>query len=378
MAKVILLGATGDIGRRAAQALAASPEVEVLTLAGRNRSKIEELAHQLGGPARSVRIDVQDSSSLVRVIQGHDVAMSTIGPSYLYEVPLAQAAIKAKVPYVSVCDDYDAVEDVLKLDDEAKQNGVTVLTGMGWTPGLTNIMAKKGVSLLDQADEVHVSWAGALADVEGPAAILHWFHIMTGHVPTFRNGRVATVRAGSGPKRVPFPQPIGMFEVRHVGHPETVTIPRFIPGLQEVTLCGGIGVPLHTYLSILLTRIGLTRTPRGKAMLLKIVEPLLPLLKKLGKNVKPVSGTHVLVRGVRDGEPTEIELTAADRMASITALPQVVGALMIARGEIKSPGVIAPEAPGGPDPDRFLTLLEGYGITVHLDVRPVAETRGRR
>lgn len=34
-------------------------------------------------------------------------------------------------------------------------------------------------------------------------------------------------------------------------------------------------------------------------------------------------------------------------------LPRMVG-----RGEVRVPGVIAPEAPGGPDPDRFLAALQ--------------------
>ena len=51
------------------------------------------------------------------------VAASGIGPFYRYEARVARAAIEAGVPYVSICDDYDAAEAVLELDEEANAEG---------------------------------------------------------------------------------------------------------------------------------------------------------------------------------------------------------------------------------------------------------------
>jgi len=41
---------------------------------------------------------------------------------------------------------------------------------------------------------------------------------------------------------------------------------------------------------------------------------------------------------------------------------------MVGRGEVRVPGVIAPEAPGGPDPDRFLAALKELGLNVEIRV----------
>ena len=56
-----------------------------------------------------------------------------------------------------------------------------------------------------------------------------------------------------------------------------------------------------------------------------------------------------------------VEMAAAGRMRDLTALPHAVASLMVGRGEVSAPGVIAPEAPGGPDPDRFLSALSQLG-----------------
>lgn len=366
--KVILLGATGAMGRRAAEALAQSPEVEVLTLTGRRLEAVQALAEELGGPSRAISLDVNDYDALVSALKGHDVAAGAIGPYYLYETLLAKAAIVAGVSYVSICDDHDAAQDVFALDNAAKERGVTILTGAGWTPGLTNILAKKGVSMLDEAKKIHIAWVGALADADGVASLLHALHIFTGEVPTFSQGRHKTVRAGTGKEIVTFPEPIGPVDVYHTGHPEPITIPRFIPGLEEVTLRGGLNEALVSRLTRMLTRMGLTHTPEARDRLLRLMKPFLPLIQKLSGPPKPISGAHVAVHGVKDGKPAVIEMTAVGRMRDLTALPQVVATLMVGRREVSLPGVIAPEAPGGPDPDRFLAALEEMGLTIETRV----------
>lgn len=365
---MILLGATGAMGRRAAQAFAQASEVEELTLTGRRLDAAQALAEEIGGPSRAVSLDVSDHDALVAALKGHDVAAGSVGPFYLYEARIAKAAIDAQVPYVSICDDHDAAEKVFALDGLAKERGVTILTGAGWTPGLTNILAKKGAAMLDKATKVHIAWAGALADADGVATMLHALHIFTGRVPSFSGGRRTMVRAGSGRQIVNFPRPVGPVAVYHTGHPEPITIPRFIDGLDEVTLRGGLNEALVTRLTMTLTRLGLTKTPVSRDRLLRFMKPFLPLIQKISGPPRPISGAHVAVHGTKEEKPAVVEMAAAGRMRDLTALPHAVASLMVGRGEVSAPGVIAPEAPGGPDPDRFLSALSQLGLDVETRI----------
>jgi len=370
--KILVLGGTGDMGRRAVLDLAQAPDVSVLTIAGRSVKKAETLAQQVGAKARAASVDVNDHARLVALMREHDVVAGAVGPYYRYEVPLAKAAIEAGTPYVSICDDFDAAERVLELDAEARARGVTVITGAGWTPGLTNILVKKAVMELDEAQEAHVSWAASASDSQGVAVLYHMLHILTGDIPTFMEGERRLVPAGSEKRPVDFGPPMGAVRVYHVGHPEPVTLPRFLPQLRTVTLRGGLLEGYLNTLGILIGRSGLTRSETRRDRLVRLLSWSTGLLRRIGALKAPVSGAHVEVRGVKDGRPAAITYSTTGPMADLTALPLAVAALMIGRGQVQRKGVFAPEAEDGIDPDRFLDELAKRGITLRKSVDGVS------
>lgn len=362
--KILLLGGTGDMGRRAAADLVQAADVELLTIASRTESRGKALAEKLGPKASAVGVDVSNHEQLVKLMRSHDVVAGAIGPYYLYEVLLAKAAIEAGVPYVSICDDYDGAQGVLELDAEAKKQGVTVLTGAGWTPGLTNVLVRKAVDLLDEAREAHIAWAASASDSSGTAVLFHMLHILTGDVPSYAGGKWVNVRAGTGDVIVDFGKPLGKVKVYHVGHPEPVTLPRFLPQLQVVTLRGGLLEGYLNALGKLVARTGLTSTHRRRERMVKLLNGSMTILKRLGAMGEPLSGLHVEVRGSRGGRPTTVRYRGTGAMADLTALPLAVTALMIGRGQINQPGVLAPETPGALDADVFLRELSDRGIVV--------------
>ncbi len=361
--KIIVLGGAGDMARRAVRELAAEPQVTGVTVADYNLPAAEALASQLGAKVTAVWVDANDHDCLVAAISGHDAAASGIGPFYKYEKLVARAAIEAGVPYVSLCDDYDAAQAVLELDEEARAAGVTVLTGLGWTPGLSNVLARKGAAQFDVVDEINVAWGSSASDSEGYAVILHTMHIFTGLVPSFQKGRTIGVPAGTGKEVVLFPPPVGRVNCYHLGHPEPVTLPRFMSGLRTVTLKGGLSEQPLNELAIWLGRLRLTDTPAKKDVLGKIIKAALPYLSKLGQAEEPCSAVRVDVGGWKDGEYRQVSYGAAAHMADLTGLPLAIGALMLARGQIQVPGVVAPEACVEPEP--FLAELKKRGVAVH-------------
>jgi len=196
--KVVVLGGAGDMGSAAVRDLVEFTDVAGVTIADLN----SEAALKLAASLKDARVDVQkvDASShadLVRVIKGHDVAAGALGPFYRFEKPIVEAALEAGVDYVSICDDHDAVDAVLQLDQAARDKGRRILTGLGWTPGLSNLLARKGYGELEEVESIRVYWAGSAGDSEGFAVILHTIHIFTGMVASFQEGRLVEVKAGS-------------------------------------------------------------------------------------------------------------------------------------------------------------------------------------
>lgn len=413
--RFVVFGGGGDMGSRAVLELAATPEVEHITVVGRSLAPLERARERAlaareqalvrlqqaagdeakgdgGGTtpadpaigagstetaaARSAAAaplevavvvqDISDEAAVQALMREHDVAVGAAGPFYLFEELLVKAAIASGTDYVSVCDDADAAEAALAHDDAARRAGVTVLTGLGWTPGLTNLLAMRNAALLDSVTDVRIAWAGAAAEADnGDAVIMHTMHIFDGHVPTFAGGRLQQVRAGSGVEYVRFPEPLGTVKVCHVGHPEPVTLPRWLPGVQTVSLKGGVVEPALHMLAGLTGRLRLAGTHGLRKFWTRMLKPTIPLLSKIGSKPR-LSGVVVEVEGTAKG--TDVPLTLRSRavgpMAALTSVPAAVGAVWIAQGRIDRKGVFPPEAEGGPDPETLLRAIAERGIDV--------------
>lgn len=360
--KIVVLGGAGDMGSRAVRDLAKRKEVTELIIADINTTVAEKLANELGEKVKAVYIDANRPETLIEVMKGNDVAASTMGPFYKYEKVAVEAALAAGVNYVSICDDYDAAESILPLDEKARELGLSVLTGLGWTPGISNILARKGADELDDVEEINIYWAGSASDATGLAVTLHTIHIFTGRVTSFMDGKKVEISAGSDRERVEFLQPLGFADMYHLGHPEPVTLPLYIPGVKTVTLKGGLKESYLNKLAITVARLGLTNTVSKKQSMGKMLKGALPVLDKIQKPAVPISGIRVDIKGYLNGKKQHLVYQAVDNMNNLTGVPLAIGALMMGKGEITRKGVFAPEA--AVNPDRFIAELSERNIKV--------------
>ncbi|MFO7266120.1 MAG: saccharopine dehydrogenase NADP-binding domain-containing protein [Limnochordales bacterium] len=375
--RFVVFGGGGDMGRRAVAELAVTPGVELVTIVGRTQSTLEKArAEALAAQREAVNpataevvietADARDYDAVVALMRRHDVALGALGPFYLYEEPMVKAAIVSRTPYVSLCDDAVAAAAALRYDRTAREAGVTIVTGLGWTPGLTNILARRLAARLDKPTDITVAWAGSAMESSGHAVALHTLYIFDGRVTTFADGRHVEVPAGSGSEDIEFPPPLGKVRVCHVGHPEPLTLPQHIPGVRSVALKGGLVEPTLHRLAVLTGRLGLARTHGWREFWARVLVPMIPLLSRLGPRRPAVSGTVVRVRGERGGRPVTLEAGVTTSMRAMTAVPLAVGALWVAQGRARLPGVQPPEAPGLFDPDEFLAELARRGVHVTI------------
>lgn len=361
--RVMVLGGAGDMGAAAVRDLVNIPEVEQVTIADINVKVARNLAATAGqDKARVQMVDATSRDALVGAMRGYDVVAGALGPFFQFERPIVEAALEAGVNYVSICDDHDAIASILPLDTEAEESGQVILSGMGWTPGLSNVLARKGYKMLDRADKVHIYWTGSTGDAVGLTVLLHLVHVFSGKVPSFQGGKQVEVVAGSGHQKIEFPHPLGEVNVFESGHPEPITMPHYFEGIQEVRLKGGLVENHFNRLIRFLARIGVTRSPSGNRIvgeLLKTLLPLFPINRK-----RSFSGVRVDVEGEKGGERLRYSFAAIDNPRRLTSIPLSIGTFMVGRGDIKRRGVFSPEADGAIDPDIFLEELGKRGIII--------------
>ena len=351
------------MGAEAVRDLVEYSTASEIVIADRNLQAAGRLAKSLDNERIKVQsVDATSHESLVKVMRGSQVVAGALGPFYRFERPIIEAAIEAGTNYVSICDDHDAVEAALELDDLARQKGRRIIPGLGWTPGVSNMLARKGYDELEEAEKINIYWGAGVADSKGMAVILHTIHIFTGKVTSYSGGKFVQVKAGSEKEVIRFPAPLEEIKTFHLGHPEPVTLPRYLEGVNEITLKGGLAENHLNYLAKTVSALGLTRTPFTKQVLGSILKGLLPVFPK--NKEKNVSGIRVDVKGKRRGVPLTLSYAAVDNMRRLTGIPLSIGAILLADNKIPRFGVFGPEADNAVDSGLFLRELTRRGIRI--------------
>ena len=237
-----VLGGAGIEGAGIVKDLVGASVAKVL-IADRDIESARSLAATFGSSQTQVTaefVDADDHASLMKTMQNADVAVSALGPFYRHGLKTVRAAIEARVPYVDINDDFDAIQEVLKLDGEARSAGIPVIVGLGLTPGVSNVCVKYAADRLDRTRTVDIAYVGAVGK-GGDAVFLHFFHSLCGSIPIVRDGRQVWVSpVAEAPKTVAFSEPFGTMNVAVIGHPEPIMLPRHIPGIESIVVRGAV------------------------------------------------------------------------------------------------------------------------------------------
>ena len=369
--RAIVIGGTGGMGQGVARDLIKQEKITQVTLGDINidLDRVQEKL-RASNKVSLVKIDVNDHNGLVNAIKENEVVVNCAGPFYKTAIAVARAAVEAKVNYIDICDDYEAVPILFSspdIDEAAKKAGITVLTGMGSDPGTNNVLVKWYANQLDRVDEIHLFWVVSIAELAG-AAWDHSLHMVTGSIPQYIDGRLQYVEGGTGEETAQFLEPLGICVVRYVGHPQPITIPRYIEGVKKVVIKGAL-IPLWVdelikaqketgFLSTEPVDVrGTQVTPYDMTLKLWNTIP------KGRDNGPAASGLKVIVKGERNGKQVTYTADIVGRMAPGTGLPASIAALMMDAGDVSVKGVVAPE--GCIDPEKFLTALLQRGAKIH-------------
>lgn len=355
--KILLLGATGHIGRRCASELLRHPAVKHLTLAGRDGARLEGMAERLRGRAE-VGIATFDITGveLAEWASAHDRVVSCAGPGYQIEAACVDAAVAAGVHYLSLNDDLAAVQDVWQRHEAALRANVTVLSGCGASPGLTDLLVALAADQLDQIEEVEISFAASSADGGGTATDLHFMAMLD---RAARNDPEDHAAGARSPHPVYFPDPVGWIETFPCGHPEQLSVTRSHPELTAFRF--RIGLAEKAVMDVVRAGIAarLTGSELRRKLWLRTAAPVRPLLEKLSPKAAPWTALRVDARGRRAGRNKTISYGVVDHLVNLASVA-------IAQAAVDLPhegpfGVVSAEQVF--EPRSFLRKVASRGLT---------------
>ena len=370
--KAVVLGGAGVVGSYAVDFLSKMDTFSKVYIADINESRAKKISNT-SEKIEFIYTDVTDEKSINKSLEDADIAVNCVGPFYKFAPKILKTVIKKGIDYVDVCDDYDITESL--IDDYHKQAvdaGVTCIIGLGASPGLTNIIAAFGASQLTKVDSIKIFVTRSIEEEAGGAIPYHMLHCWLGSIPIYKDGRFQKAKGlVDGEEYASFPKPFGQVPVYYFGHPETVTLPRYIKGVKNVC-CKGTFFPSQFRDALIqLESLGLLSEEPINVYGQKIkpidftVQYVDVLRKKViqsGVKIPPGGSVMVEVSGEEDSQPKTIRYAGTSHMRQGTATPAAVGARMITEGDIKSPGVQAPEACIPPEEFIMNFLeLEGFG-----------------
>jgi saccharopine dehydrogenase-like NADP-dependent oxidoreductase len=368
--RAIVLGGAGGMGQGVARDLIKQQQVTDVILADLYPDP-ERLAPKLRDSEKAtlIKLDVNDHDAMVNTFKEIDVVINCAGPFYKTAVPVAKAAVEAKKNYIDICDDYEGTEILFNsdIDKMAKEAGITVLTGMGSDPGTNNVLVKWYADRLDTVDEIYLYWVVSIAELAG-AAWDHSLHMTLGKIPQYIDGELVYVEGGTEEVAEKFLEPLGTCHVRYVGHPQPLTLPRYIKGVKNVIIKGAL-IPLWVDELIKDQKnTGLLGTEpidiKGtKVAPYDLALKLWETIPKGRDNGPQSSGLKVIVKGERDGKKVIYTADMVGRMAPGTGLPASIASLMMDAGDVTVKGVVAPE--GCIDPGKFLGAFLKRGARIH-------------
>lgn len=353
--KVLLLGGSGVFGSLTAHSLVTSDIVSGLGIAGRNQNEITRVASEVGDKAHAVQVDILDERHLVSVAADYDVVVNTAGPESEVLFPALHGAIAAGTHYCDIGADGRTVEKQLKLDAMAKERGIIAVVGIGLDPGYDNLLALHASRQFDNVEEVQPRFyvTGYLSKAVDALR-------MTGHVDTsfqqlvdgmsslvrvYRDGRWIDIDPLENRVDIVLPEG-GTVTAYPVGHSETITLPRHLPGVRNVSCVIAFSNP----------QLGELLVREARRMSLREVTA-----KDAARSFLETIGTdpdYWLKTPVGLDDPGWIMWVVAtgrkgSRWAQYTCwpirlggtvVPLTVATLRILRGEVSARGVLPPEA----------------------------------
>ena len=118
--KILALGGAGDMGRMAIAVLLDSPSVSSITVGDIDFKLASTFVEMVdSSKVKAVQIDINEKDKLLDLMASHDIVINTVGPFYKFEIPILEAVIEAKKPFLDICDDWKPSLDALEFDQKA-------------------------------------------------------------------------------------------------------------------------------------------------------------------------------------------------------------------------------------------------------------------
>ena len=207
--KLLVIG-SGMMGSAAAYDMACQSQVDSITLADSDLKRARDVAARVNRivgdkKVRAVAVDASRSKDAVRLMKGHDGALSAV--PYFLNLGLAQAAIAAGCHFADLGGNNTVVRQELALARKAENKNVAIAPDCGLSPGMASILGGELVQRLDGRADALKLYVGGLPEKPMPPFHYQLVFSVEGLINEYveparilRKGKLTTIEALTEPE----------------------------------------------------------------------------------------------------------------------------------------------------------------------------------
>ena len=363
--RIGVVGGAGAMGSVTATDLATSPGVSEVVIVDADVPRAQALAGGLEGRGAALSVAGVDVP-LVGSLDGCSAVVNAAG--HVHNIAVMEACLAVGAHYTDLGGLFHVAVRQYDWNDRFASAGLTATLSMGSAPGLTNLLAARGVDIggMDTVESIEI----ADAVVPGrqyhpsesygpPYAAVTLIEEYTAPAPQFIDGEIRFFPAGSGARDYDFPG--GNVECVYTIHSEPATLPRSYAdrGIQRVEWRLGLAPADHVrLLSFVASGLASQDPVAVDGMSVRPADVLAAVLARQARNdaATPDPGAvewfRVITSGSRYGRPVtvtcDVEVTDPESGefsggAWVTGVPPSIAAQIMASGRALRTGVHGPE-----------------------------------
>jgi short subunit dehydrogenase-like uncharacterized protein len=369
---IALYGATGYTGRLVAAELAGADADFVLS--GRNRTKLEALARELGAevPVKPAALD--DEASLRSLLADSAAVIDCAGPFTRYGEPVLRAAVDTQTHYLDTTGEQNYMRMAFeRYGPGAARAGCAVIPAMGfdYVPG--DMIASLTAAGLGELEDVSISycWKG----FQATRGTMHsTLEILKRGGVEWRNMEWQPASLNLSAGSFDFPEPFGLQPMIRYPSGEQITVPRHIPTRNIRTNMNATMLAPSKPLARL---VRLIAAPAGLALRTPVKRLADAAIARLPEG--PSEGDRqrtrfMVVCDARRGEELRRGIVTGSDVYGLTAALAVKGAMTASESGFSGSGALAPSQAF--DPQDFLDGFDRFDLRWELEGVPQSVEAG--
>lgn len=359
---VTIVGGTGVFGRYIVEELLKSSIDFKIIVASRDKKQF--FRYYSDQPTiQFEQLDLHDDIAVDRILDKTNLMILAAGPFQGLSSHIAIRASQKGVHYIDICDDPTYLSSLYEHKDLFASSKAVALSGLSSLPGISVLLMESIRSQFDHIEDISIGLFIGNKNQKGRAAVTSAIKNLSRAATFIEDGKLRSVSSWSNAIDYAYPAPIGVVPSYSFPTPDAILFSKYYS-------CKNLSVRVGFEWALARTVFSFFKSVSDfgyQRLVEKITTTLYPIFS-MGHFIGSEGGcVSLIVCGTKGDQTINIRASLrsdrkGQRMASI---PAVIAAEAIARGELKSAGLL--DLNQWIKPDLFFQRMSEKGMMFQIE-----------